>query len=92
MGTRRKVRSKGNAADESVSDPQHRVVLGPHLGITEAPALYDTLTKAASQGSAVTLDGSSVDRIHTPAMQLLKAFMEDAEKAPFHLGSRPQTR
>jgi chemotaxis protein CheX len=60
------------------------IKLPAQLDMTALPAVKEELVAAASSASALSIDGSGVERIGTPAVQLLlaaaKAFADDGRR------------
>ena len=61
--------------------PSRRTLkLGTSSGIAQAGELKDRLAKLFERKSAVTLDGSELERIDTAILQLLACFARDAKQ------------
>ena len=59
--------------------PSRRTVkLGTSIGIAQANELKEQLLKLFARKSAVTLDGTELERIDTATLQLLACFVQEA--------------
>lgn len=59
----------------------HRVALGTMLEVSMAAELYGRLAEALAEGvKAIELDGSELERVDGAGLQLLLAFMQEAER------------
>ena len=69
------------SAQTAVDDAPPQIVLAADLGIEHADALKDDLMGALAANQPVVIDGASVERLHSAAIQALCAFVRDRRSA-----------
>lgn len=67
----------------------HRIALSPVLDISAAPALLTTCKEIQDHSETVSIDASHVERITTPAFQVLVSLIKTRKAAGHttHLGA-----
>lgn len=68
-------------AQITVDQTPSTITLAADLGIEHADALKDDLMVALATDQAVVIDGASVERLHSAAIQVLCAFVRDRQSA-----------
>ena len=64
----------------STPSKEHEILLESTLDISHVETLHQQLEEALVDGHRVTMDASNIEKIDTAALQIILAFVQQAEK------------